>query len=1133
MKAKIFILFLQLFSLSIQQLSAQFASSSVLADGEVYKIGIINSGMYRISGQFLRSRGVNLGAVNPRHIRLFGNGGGMLPQANEDARIDDLKENPIRVTGEEDGQLNDNDFIIFYAEGPDQWAYNASKNAFEHSKNVYADTNYYFLKLDNRPGLRVQDQPNLDGSGPLINTFDEYQFYELDEKNILNSGREWYGERFENRDEYSYDFNTTGILPSSTIRLQTAVMARDGRVTGYNFTVNGNLIGQNNIPAVPLGTYDPKGAEVTNVFTFNSALFSNANSLRINVKFDKRGGTGFGYMNYLALNFTKGLRLYGNQTAFRSMASSGQIHSRFVVSDAPAGIAIWDITQPLAPVNQRFQLNGTEAAFGAGTLQLKQFIAFNENNLPEPFSFRKANSQNLHSLATVNLVIISPSQFLNEAQRLAEFRRSNDGLSVLTVTTEQIYNEFSSGRQDLTAIRDFMRMLYTRNPSTLKYLLLFGDGSYDYKNRIKNNSNFVPVYESLQSLHPIFSYSSDDYYGFLDLTEGRWLENSSGDHTLDIGIGRLPVKNIEEARQAVDKLIRYATNPASFGDWRNKITFVADDGDGNLHQRDAEILAEMVDEKHPAYNSEKLYMDTFEQLSLANGERSPKLVDAINRSVEEGSLILNFTGHGGESGWTEEQILLIDQIRKWKNTNNFPLFVTATCEFGRYDNPDVVSGAEEVFLKPDGGGIGLITTTRPVFASTNLLLNRAFYESVFKPVDGLMPCLGDVMRITKNNSLNGPINRNFALLGDPSMRLAYPKYNVTVTKINGKTLAQADTLKALGIVLVEGEVQDNLQNRVQNFNGQVTVNVYDKIQVALTKGTAASPMQYNVRNILLFKGKASVKEGRFTCSFIIPKNIQYKFGKGKIDFYAKADDLNLDGNGAADQIVVGGSAQNVAGDLKPPTIELFLNDETFAEGSTISRNAILLAKLSDESGINISSAGIGQDITFVLNKKEEEAVVLNEFYRADKDTYQKGTVRYALKDLPLGKNTLRLKAWDTYNNSAEKEISFTVSGEEDVLIRNVWNYPNPLSEKTKFVIEHNQAGKPLELQIEIYSSSGERIQILNHLAESPSNRYEVEWDGLNQFGQRINQGLYFYRLTLRSIENNARGYAIRKMIVVN
>ncbi len=1092
------------------------AQNSVLSTGSWYKIGVVQRGIHKLNAADLQRAGLNVSGIDPRHIRLFGNGGAMLPQANAAPRPDDLVENSILVEGETDGRFDASDYVLFYAQNPHVIRYDSAAKRFSHQTNLYTDTAYYFLTVSELPGRRIQNQPSPTAAAREIRTFDDYVFHEKELINILQSGREWYGEKFEAVTERTVSLDVPGItgLPA---RVGVSVMAQSPGSSSFNVKISGQSVGSVQLAAISAGTYDLKGTADTKNFGFTPG----GSPLVVSVA-HQRGG-GIGYLNWLGVQCVRELKLYGSQTVFRSFESFAPGNVRYAVRDAGNDSRVWDISNILFPANQKYKVQGSELVFEAEGGKWREFVVFRpQAELLQPAVIRRVADQNLHGMDAPQLLIVTHPLFLPQAQRLADLRRTHDGLRVEIATTDQIYNEFASGKPDITAIRDFIRFLY-RKSNSLQYVTLFGDASYDYKNRL-SNTNFVPVYESYQSLHPIFSHSSDDYFGFMDENEGEWTESSAGDHTQEIAIGRLPVKTPQEADHAVDKLIRYAQNPETLGDWRQRITFVADDGDGNTHQSDADQLANGVENTHETYLTRKIFLDAFPQVSFANGQKSPGAEKAITEAVERGSLILNYTGHGSEIGWAQEQMLTVDLLGRWRNPHRLPLMVTATCEFGRYDDPESVSGAEVAFLKPNGGAIALLTTTRPVFSSSNFAVNTAFYNAVFKPINGEMPRLGDVMKATKNNSLSGSINRNFALLGDASMRLAYPGLQATITKINGKDIEnQQDTLKALDLVTLEGEIRGATGTPSADFEGTLQATVFDKPGRRTTLGTESARMVFSDQNSIFFRGQTPVRNGRFRVSFVVPKDIDYTVGTGRMSLYAQRTDAGQDAAGYR-KILVGGTNPAAIAENQPPRIRLFMNDTTFANGGETGPSPLLLAQLTDDNGINISQTGIGHELKAVLDDSVE--IVLNDYFTALAGTCQRGEVRYPLQNLTPGKHRLTLTVWDTHNNAATAALDFTVVA-EGFRIWNLGNHPNPVGAATSFRFGHNRPGEDLNVEIKIYQSNGQLIHTLGkNITASPPQVDGILWETDN----KLPAGIYFYQITVRCMSASAT--EARKMVVL-
>ena len=1117
------------------------AQNSVLAKGDWIKIGIISSGIHKLDANFLQKSGINLAQINPQNIKIYGNGGGMLPQANAIPRAKDLIENAIFLEGEADGRFDNQDFILFYGQSPHTISYDSLSKSFKHQFNIYSDTTFYFLTVSDTKGLRIKDQSSIPATQE-ITTFDDYDFHEIDRKNILaqapfaGSGREWVGEEFSGNNEQIFTFNSSGIQPNTSLKITASMAASAFGQTQFTLKTNGQSIG--NIPLNAIGSdrYDYKGVFETKIFTINSGNFTTANDLKIGFTYDRKMLTsGVGYLNFVGVQTIRNLKLYGNQTIFRSLESLKYPTTKFTLNESSTILKIWDITNAQQVQNQLFESKNQKLYFGVNTSSLKEFIVFNSTNLLEPISVKKISNQNIHNIEVPDLLIVTSEILRKQANRLADFRRQNDKLTVQVVSTQEIYNEFSSGKQDITAIRDFVKFLYDSNSLRMKYLLLFGDASYDYKKRInvvgdETKEIYIPTYESRESLHPIYSFSSDDYFGFLSNSEGNWEESSAGNHTLEIGIGRLPVKNVQEAKDVVDKLVNYSSSKNTLGDWRSKIAFVADNGDGNIHQADADFFAQIIKNQVPNYQTDKIYVDAFPLISLPEGQRSPKTKQAINQAFQQGVLIMNYNGHGAESGWADEQILTSGDIVNLTNFNTIPLMLTATCQFGRFDDPNQVSGAELSMLNPKGGAIALLTTTRPVYQNTNFVINQAFYESVFKPLNGKMPRLGDVMIYTKNNSLQGVINRNFSFLGDPSMKLSYPKEEAVITKINNKYIIKADTLKALSKVIIEGEIQQfGTQIKMNNFNGIAQITVYDKVRNLQTLGNQGDKFSYQQYQNILFEGRVKVQNGSFNCTFIIPKDINYQYGEGKIFVYAQTTDATSDALGSSNPIVGGANNKNMT-DNQPPKIKLFLNDETFIDNGETNDNPLFIAKLSDENGINVATEGLGHEMTLTLD--DTTKISVNQNFIDEIDDYKNGEIRYNLKNLSEGQHQLKLKIWDNYNNSTESALKFRVIINHHTILTNVFCFPNPFIQITNFSFEHERVGDDLNIIIEIFDSYGHLMKQLNENAykiSSPHNK--ISWNISEDFVPIVT-GNYFYRIFVKSLTTTYQAFGSGKIVSV-
>ncbi|MEM9858724.1 MAG: type IX secretion system sortase PorU [Bacteroidota bacterium] len=1120
-----------------------YAQNSVLQNGQWHKMPIAKNGIYKLTYGFLENAGFPVSDLDPRKFKIYGNSGGMLEQPNSEPRPYGLLENAISVVGENDGSFDPQDFILFYAAGPHDHSYADNSLAYEY--NIYSNFNYYFITYADENGLRIQDIDNQGTSFPTISTFNDFEHYEVEQTNLLISGREWYGERFDINAQQSFNFTFEGISPDSEVKVTADVMTQSFQESSFDVSVNGITVGSQSLPSVrdflnPIVNnpyrYSVKGRPGHKEYSINANQIGSANALEIGLAYNQ-GGTrrSIGYLNYLEVQVERKLALYNDQTIFRALSSLENSNSTYLIGDINPSVEIWDITNREIPKNQMYSSAGSEARFGAASLTLNEYVVFDPSLVPEPASIAAIENQDLKGLAASEFLIIAHPEFLSEAQRLATHRESNDGMTVNVVTIEQVYNEFSSGKQDVSALRDFAKYHYDRY-GTLRYLLLFGKGSYDYKDVLVNNKNFVPVYESYNSLDPLDTYASDDYFGFLEDNEGSWEEAIGGNHTMDIGVGRFPVTTKEEARVMVDKVIRYDSDARSLGPWRNEIVFVADDADGNLHHQQSDDLTLFLEEETTDFNPNKLFLDEFPQVTRGGGQTSPKARKALEDAIEEGALIVNFTGHGGEIGWMQEDVLDLFLIEDLQNRNNLPLFVTATCEFTRQDDPKQASGGELMVTTERGGGIAIVSTSRPVRSSSNFALNKEFFKHVFTRENGNYPRLGDIFRLTKNGSVdlardsNKVGNRNFALFGDPSLRLAYPENEIVITEILENNVP-TDTLRALAQTTIRGEIRSANNSLLSGFSGDLDITVFDKDVPKTTIGQDNPPFRFSERENKLFRGSVSVRNGQFEVNFIVPKNISQSFETGKISMYASDPSKVSDASGSNVEFNIGGTAPNPPIDQTPPDITIFMGDTLEVKRTGISHNTILYAKLSDESGINISGFGISNSITATLDN--EETFLLNDFYSSDKDNYKSGWVAFPIDDLEEGEHVIELQAADTYNNMKTERLTFFVADPRSVLISALKNRPNPVTSNTTISFNHNRAGDDLEVNLQIISRMGELVRDINIRVDDSAPIVDLyQWDGSGANNENLTQGIYLYRISVRSLQDGAKGQEFQKLILI-
>ena len=1109
---------------------------SKLSDGDIYKIAVSQNGVYKLSYDFLKTTlGIsNIDNIDPKKIQILGNGGGMLPEMNILFRHDDLEENAIIVQGEGDGKFDSGDFILFYGEESGQWKHNSQDNYFSYEKNYYDDKNYYFIKIGPNNGKRITSQPSLSSTAFTTSTFDDFAHYEEEFRNLLHetniaqgAGKKWYGDVFSLVKERDYNnlFTFENRVPDSEVIISSELASRSS-VAGSSFKIaTAGETFSKTFSSVSFS--NPEGLFARENRIFNRfSLTGNTSTFDIKITYTANGNDSQGWLDFITMNARRNLTMTGNQMTFRDKNSLAHASTTYQISNAN-GITIWDVSNPLEAKLQETN-SGNQISFGANSETLKQFIAFDANsNLFSAEAIGKIDNQNLHGLDKLDMIIVYTDEYSEPALKLRDHRAANDNLSIEAVRLDQIYNEFSSGKKDISAIRDLARMIHERT-NDFKYLLLFGSGSFDFKNLanlnvdedLGLNYNIIPAYETIETLNPLYAYPSDDFFALLSEEDGE--PDLDGD--MDIAVGRLPIKNLQEANAVVNKIINYDTNPATLGDWRLRLTFNADDQDGGVHSTQANKIADSVLVEHPYFNNNKIYFDAYPQVATPGGERFPEATEAINQDMFKGVLVMNYLGHGGGSGWAQERVLRRQHILDWENYDKLPLLVTATCSFTGFDEPNYVSAGELAMLNEKGGVIGLFTTVRAVFSSQNFALTRNAFQDLFDKDNGVTRTMGEVIRVAKNRQF-GENTRKFALIGDPSQKLALPKHQIITTKINDHTITASsslDTIGALQKVTIEGQIVDANGVLLNDFNGKIFPTIFDKPTEVSTLGQDAdSPVQrFSLQKNIIFKGAASVTNGLWKFTFVVPKDINYTFGQGKISYYAH-DEVSQDAGGFYDKIVIGGTNSNAINDDQPPVVEVFMNSENFVFGGITDENPVLLVKLSDDNGINVVGNSIGHDLTGVLDENTQNTYQLNDFYESALDDHTKGTVRYPLFNLEEGKHGIKVRAWDIANNSAEGYTEFIVAKSAEVALSHVLNYPNPFMENTSFQFEHNLADQVLDVQVRIFTVSGRLVKTIQEQVIADGNRItDVNWDGKDDFGDDIGRGVYLYKVTIGGTDNS-------------
>ena len=1108
--------------------------NSVLSEGNWFKFSVDTTGVFKIDKSLLQEIGIATNNLNPKKIHIYGNGGELLPESNGAFRYDDLQENAIFVEGEEDNSFDANDYILFYAKGPHSWSVNTTSQEVTHKQNIYSDKAYYFITVNNEDGKRIQNAVSVSGTPVTeITTFNDYIFYEKETSNLFATGRRWLGEEFSLENQQTFEIPFSNAVQNESLKIRVRAVGVSGLTSSMKVNVNTQELFSLNFLAISSDSNNMASDRI------GSENFSTTSStVSVLLDYDNGGNpSARAYLDFIEISGKKQLISDGLQFSFRNFSAantSGIVE--YQLQNSQNISQIWEVTDHTNVTNVANESSSSSNfSFKAVGGELKEYIVVSENDYytPETVANASIENQNLHALKDINYLLITTSEFSEQAQRIANYHIENSEITAKVVLLDEIYNEFSSGSRDITGIRDFIRHIYNTNSTDstkLKFVCFFGDASYDYKDRVASNNNVVPVYLASESFNLASSYVTDDFFAMLEENEGTMSSN----HSMDVATGRIPVSTQQQASEVVDKIVR-DYNLDSYGDWRNTITLVADDIDEDSDreiQSGVEIIADDIKDNKPVFNVNKIYADSYVQQNSSGGEQYPRVKAAITSAIESGTLVFDYFGHGGENGFAQERFLDVPQIKGFQNENTLPLFISVTCSFSRFDNPSRISAGEFTLWNTTGGAASMITTTREVFISVGQAFNKRLIASLLQ-FDNEELSISESLVKTKNSYSN--FQKFFIYhFGDPVKKLAIPKPNVKITKMNGIDISQSlDTLKALSKVRFEGVVTDNSNNTLSDFNGNLSTTVFDKPidKVTLDNDGFGIVNTFDSQESKLFRGLASVENGNFNFEFIVPRDVKVAYGNGKLSFYASNN--VQDKAGFNNEVIVGGINENAPEDTIGPEIQLFMNDESFLDGANTNASPNLIAKLSDLSGINTSLTAVDHDIVGILDGDESNPIIMNNFYQTELDDFTKGKVIYRLRDLSVGQHTLKLKAWDTYNNSSESLLNFVVVSDTSITLDNVLNYPNPFVNYTEFWFNHNKPNEPLEVQVQIFTVSGKLIKTINQQVQTTGNLVRnIVWNGLDDYGNKLGKGVYIYKLKVTSTISNISTEKYEKLVIL-
>lgn len=1100
-------------------------NSNLLASGTWYRFGIEEEGIYVINKNDLPNYGINPETVDPATIKIYNNGGYLLPPKVTENRPEGLVENAIKVetTG---GKV---ERIIFYARSTSFWEYKQSSSKVIRNKHWFDSINYYWITSGGTAGKRIGEVSSLQSFDKTQNTTKAYLFEDKDEINLHSTGMIYFS-----NDGFSTSNNSRNFVNLLSDRISSSEInykfnfANDAKdeyssnlsiFESNNFLHSKSLSGSSHLP------YD-KGSVYSSTAKYSGSLTDN----RSNLKFQFGATTAnTGYLDYYEIEYLRKTKAIENLLViFGESSSAVYQYEADGFTGSTNSIRIFDVTDfsTVREVTNAYK-SGSLVRFNYqnNTGNPNKFYLTTIENYKTPSSPVKVENSDIKGFTQgVEHIIVATSEFKTQAERLATYRSSGSNpISSKVFYLTEIFNEFGCGQKDPTAIRDFVKYAYDNWNTKPKYLLLFGDGSADYLNLNPNseNSNIIPVYPTTETMNEIYSYSQEDYFVKVD----------GDDKYLDLAMGRICFEEEADAKNVVDKIIFYETN-SDKGLWRNKIAVVADDqyaeGDSDweaYHMVQCESLTGNY--ISPGFDINKIYLSTYPlSLSAEGARRRPEVVDAIIEAINNDLLVINYTGHGSPGLWAHERVFTQEYSIKQLQNKNLFFMTVASCDYAKFDDFNRLSSGEELVTLPNKGAIALMAATRPVEAGGNAALNNMFYSNLLKVSGGETNSVGEALMLAKN-SISGSNSSKFLLIGDPAVKLLMPKTLTSIDSINGSPGNNVTQIKALSKVRVAGSVR-NINNTINtSYDGNAIITVFDseRIKNIIVRDR---PYPMKIQGGTIFKGSASIKDGLFSTEFVVPKDISYENKNGKIVAYIFND--NTDGNGFTTNVTIGGTG-NLANDNKGPLVDVYFDDINYENSNIVNSDFKLILDIEDETGLNTTGAGIGHKLEGIINDDQSKVIDFTNSFVGDKDTGGKsGKVEHKFTGFEAGDYKIKVKAWDVFNNPTETEEFFTVLNEDGLVIKNIYNFPNPFADKTTFTFQHNLA-EPVDVKIKVYTVAGRLIREIEELAIN-DKFVRVWWDGRDEDGSEIANGTYFYKLIVKTVSGEFNKSAVGKLAII-
>jgi len=1122
-----------------------YAKESVLSSGNWYQMRVDSNGVYKLTYDEIKKY-IN----DPSKVKIYGYGGWILGEDFRKPYTDDLPEVSVYINKGSDGVFNSGDYLLFYGRGTVKWTYNPGTDVFEHENNPYSTYGSYFLTEGETGPKEMQAIPSASNADVTLSVFDDYAVHERDLMTIANTGRELFGESFINQSaRQQFSFSVPGIT-SDLGKVQLSFVATPKSTASVELSIENNTLVSMNISPVT-DTYIKARLEER----WGNWTGEKTNPVRVTVAYN--GGGTFANLNFIVLNMKRTLQFYNAPFTFFRNKESLSKNVRYTIANANASSLVWDITGNFDTQLMQTALNGNQLSFATqADGALREYVMVNPSGIfPSPkIVGEKMANQNLHALPQTDMVILSPTVYLKQAEILAERHRTQSNLKVEVVDDKKIFNEFSSGTPDATAYRRFMKMFYDRAANEQekpKYLLFFGDGIFDNRHLTSAVAKLDPKYYLLtyqvkESLRESSSYGSDDYFGLLEDNSGTSLASEN----LCLGIGRFPVSSITQAEDAVNKVISYMDNKQS-GNWKSKLVFTADNtdsfspGKGSfcVHADQANQLADYMNQNYPEYILYKYFMDAYQPV-IVNGKTTyPDAKKAFLNTLNNGCFLVNYTGHGSTTTWSAEDMLKITDIRQM-NFENLPLWITATCDFGWFDGVST-SGGEEAFLNKKSGAIALFTTSRIVYSTNNFDINDRLIRNLFMTDEtGKYPRLGDVLRKSKN-SLRGDSNKlNYVLLGDPALELNYPDMKVKVETINGETVTDDKkfAFKALEKVTVSGNIVDRSGNKIDNFSGDLSAAIFDSKQETKSyrPDNDGNYFSFITYPNMVYQARTNVVDGSFEFSFTVPLDISYTVDEpasytnknGKMNFYAVSSATKQEANGSFSNYILSGTNDVDIDNTGPEITEMYLNTAAFKNGDDVNETPYFHARVFDETGINISGSGLGHDILISIDGNPDWTYYQSQHnFDLTSTEWDDWIIGFSIPELPAGKHVLTFKVWDIMNNPATDTLYFNVVKGYKPAIFDLSATENPAKTSTTFVLSHDLPKTPLTMEVRVYDLSGRIVWNGSQKTASTFPACSVEWDLRSNSGSRVQPGVYIYWATIQT-ENSKEVTKAKKVVVL-